>query len=152
MDSEVFPVLDDSGARLVAMWLRRLRSNGDTVYSGWYRTADLPMTEHRSVSVAFPLPNGSLTVFLRPAVGDDGALVLVSPRPSYGGDGAYLIVADRDRRAASVCRVPIAERFRVFEDDEGILRTDHAVDLWTIPVIRLHYRMERVATQSRGTP
>lgn len=146
MDSEVMSVIGDGGSQLGAMWLRRLRSNGDTVYSGWYGTADLPITEHRSIKVTFPLPNGSLTVFLRPEVDDDGALVLTSPLSSFGDDGAYLVVAERDRQTASVRRVPLAERFRVFLDDEGILRTDHALNLWTIPVIRLHYRLHRLAS------
>jgi len=83
---------------------------------------------------------------LRPEVDDDGALVLTSPLSSFGDDGAYLVVAERDRQTASVRRVPLAERFRVFLDDEGIVRTDHALNLWTIPVIRLHYRLHRLAS------
>ena len=149
MDSQVMSVIDGSGSQLGAMWLRRLRSNGDTVYSGWYGTAQLPIGEHRSVSVSFPLPNGRLTVFLRPGVDDDGALTLTSPLSSFGGDGAYLIVADRDPQGAWVRRVPLAERFRVFVDEEGVLRTDHAVNLWTIPVIRLHYRLQHLAISAR---
>ena len=39
-------------------------------------------------------------------------------------------------------RVPLAERFLVWVDDEGVLRTDHALDLGRLTVIRLHYRME----------
>jgi hypothetical protein len=39
--------------------------------------------------------------------------------------------------------VPLFEAFVVFVDDEGVLRTDHALTLWRIPVLRLHYRMER---------
>jgi len=27
--------------------------------------------------------------------------------------------------------------------EEGILRTDHMLTLWRIPVLRLHYRIER---------
>jgi len=40
-------------------------------------------------------------------------------------------------------RIPIIERFVVWLDDEGILRTDHSMYLWHIPVVRLHYRLER---------
>ena len=148
MDSEIVSVVDDTGRQLGAMWLRRLRSNGDTVYSGWYGTAQLPVAARRSVRVAFPLPNGSLTVFLRPAIDDHGALVLLSPLSTFGDDGAYLIVASGDRRTAWVRQVPLAERFRVFLDEEGILRTDHALNLWTIPVIRLHYRLQHLGTPS----
>ncbi len=81
-------------------------------------------------------------MFLRPEVGPNGSLLLASPLGSFGQDGAYLIVADRDGESAWVRRAPIAERFLVAVDDEGVLRTDHALDLWTIPIIRLHYRLE----------
>lgn len=37
--------------------------------------------------------------------------------------------------------VPLAEQFRVYVDDEGTLRTDHALSLWSIPVLQLHYRL-----------
>jgi hypothetical protein len=42
-----------------------------------------------------------------------------------------------------VRRVPIAERFDVYLDPEGVLRCDHDVRLWRIPVIQLHYRLDR---------
>ncbi|MDQ1475745.1 MAG: hypothetical protein QOE62_974 [Actinomycetota bacterium] len=58
----------------------------------------------------FPLPNGSISVFLQPSVDRDGALVLTSPIAKFG--------------------------------DEGTLRTDHALNLWSIPTLRLHYRLE----------
>ena len=57
IDSRIVAVEDHDGGRLGAAWLRTLRSTG----------------------VVFPLPNGSITVFLRPAVRQDGALVLESP-------------------------------------------------------------------------
>jgi hypothetical protein len=143
MDSRVVTVTGPGGARLGAAWLRTLRSSRQTVYSGWYGSALLPGARSPSVRVVFPLPNGSVTVFLHPEVGSDGSLILTSPRGGFGDDGAYLIVARPDDRSAWVRRVPIEERFVVWRDDEGILRTDHALNLWNIPVIRLHYRLER---------
>jgi hypothetical protein len=86
----------------------------------------------------FPLPNGSIAVFLRPDVRDDGALALTSPLRAFGDNGAYLIVSCADGRRASVRRVPLAERFVVRVDDEGTLRTDHALNLWQVPVLRFH--------------
>jgi len=59
----------------------------------------------------------------------------------FGENGAYLIVAGDDGRTAWVRRVPVAEHFTVYVDEEGVLRTDHQLNLWNIPVIRLHYRM-----------
>jgi hypothetical protein len=146
MDSRVFTVSGQHGRQVGAAWLRTLRSTGQTVYSGWYGTARLPNTEGPSIRVVFPLPNGSVMVFLRPEVRDDGALVLTSPLGAFGDDGAYLIVARPDRSSGWARRVPLAERFVVGVDDEGVLRTDHALNLWQVPVIRLHYRLERRST------
>jgi hypothetical protein len=133
--------LERDGVQLGAAWLRKLRSTGQVVYSGWYGVVQLPNTRAPSIRVVFPLPNGSVTVFLRPSVDGSGALTLTSPIAGFGDDGAYLIVRD-DQERASVRRVPLAETFRVYVDDEGTLRTDHALDLWSIPVIRFHYRLE----------
>jgi hypothetical protein len=142
MDSRVVGVRGPDGAQLGAAWLRNLRSTGQLVYSGWYGVATVPHRRDPSIRVVFPLPNGSITIFLRPEVGPNGSLILASPLGRFGDDGAYLIVTQPDGHGAWTRRVPLAERFVVWIDDEGILRTDHALDLWRIPVIRLHYRLE----------
>jgi hypothetical protein len=38
--------------------------------------------------------------------------------------------------------VPIVERFRSSVDDDRTRRPDHVLDLWSLPVIRPHYRMQ----------
>jgi len=143
MDSRVLAVTAPGGSQLGAAWLRRLRSSGQIVYSGWYGLAQLPNTGRPSIRVMFPLPNGSIAVFLRPEVRDDGALILTSPLGTFGDNGAYLIVARTGGHSAWVRRVPLAERFVLWVDDERILRADHALDLGPIPVLRFHYRLDR---------
>jgi hypothetical protein len=139
MDSRVVALRDANGSQFGAAWLRTLRSTGQVVYSGFYGTERLPRCDHTSIRVAFPLPNGSITVFLRPSVEPDGSLVLTSPIAQYGDDGAYLVVRHGERAWSR--RVPLAERFRVYVDDEGTLRTDHALNLWRVPILRFHYRL-----------
>src|SRR6185437_5353065 len=117
---------------------------GQFVYSGWYGTAQLPKADRPSVRVTFPLPNGNVTVFLRPELGPGGSLILDSPLGGFGENGAYLIVTDMERKWAWVRRAPIVERFAVGMDDDGVFRTDHALDLRQLPVIRLHYRMDLI--------
>lgn len=143
MTSTVKAVVARNGDQMGAMWLRTLRSTGQTVYSGWYGAALLPGSSQPSVRVVFPLPNGSVTVMLRPSVDSAGALTLTSPDGRFGDEGAYLLVAEPNGRTAWVRRAPLVERFRVYVDDESTLRTDHALDLWSVPVIRLHYRLQR---------
>jgi hypothetical protein len=145
MDSRVVALRGDDGAQLGAAWLRTLRSTGAQVYSGWYGTARLPNTDGPSVRVAFPLPNGSVTIFLRPEVRPDGALLLTSPLGKFGDDGAYLIVARADGHSGWARRVPLAERFVVWVDEEGVLRTDHSLSLWQVAILRFHYRLEHSA-------
>ena len=141
MESRVIRVLDDQSSQLGAAWLRTLRSTGRVMYSGWYSAVTLPRNARPSIKVAFPLPNGSVVVFLRPDSGPNGELRLTSPCGRFGGDGAYLVVADDGDRAWAR-RIPLAEQFRIYTDSEGVLRTDHALDLWQIPALRLHYRLE----------
>jgi len=102
IDSRVLAVVDHDGVQLGAAWLRSLRANGQTVYSGWYGTTQLPLARGPSIRVMFPLPNGSLAVFLRPTVEDDGALRLTSRLAAFGDDGAYLIVVRGDGETAWV--------------------------------------------------
>jgi hypothetical protein len=116
------------------------------VYSGWYGTVVLPGRQQPSVRVAFPLPNGSVTVFLRPEVADGDRLRLVSPLEPFGGDGMYLIVRPDAGQSAWVRRVPIDERFELWVDAEGVLRTSHRLRLWSVPVIDLHYRLDRLSS------
>ncbi|QFG27449.1 hypothetical protein F7P10_32840 [Actinomadura sp. WMMB 499] len=140
MTSEVTPVVAPDGGTLGASWQRRLRATGSTVFSGWYQAFTVPGVPQPRVRVVFPLPNGRLVVLLRPRVTPEGGLLLASPGGGWGEDGAYLVVERGSRAWAR--RVPVHERFHVHVDGEGVLRTDHALNLWTIPVLRLHYRLD----------
>lgn len=140
MDSSVSTILDRDGRQLAAGWIRRLRSNGDKVFSGAYQISSLPDADRASVHVTFPLESGNVQVYLRLSIGSDGSLVLASPPGAFGDDGAYVVVGFGARHFAA--RVPLHETFRLFLDD-GILRTDHALMLWRFTVVRLHYKLTR---------
>jgi hypothetical protein len=142
MSSDVRTIVGPDGAVLGTSWHRRLRSTGHTVFSGWYGVERLPGAERPSVRVVFPLPRGRLVVLLRPHVAVDGALLLTSTRGRWGDDGAYLVVEPRGRDRGWARRIPVHEQFRVFVDGERVLRTDHRIDLWRLPVLRLHDRLD----------
>jgi hypothetical protein len=139
MDSRVVPIVDADGVQRAAGWLRTLRSTGEYVYSGCYAVRSLPGSAQPSVHVAFPLPSGNVQVFLKPSVGPGGALELSSPAGRFGTDGAYVVV--KSGKLVYAARAPIHERFRVFVDGEGVLRTDHLLRLWSATVVRLHYKL-----------
>jgi hypothetical protein len=59
----------------------------------------------------------------------DGSLRLTSDGGEFGENGAYVVVGAADGYHAA--RVPIYETFRVYVDDEAVLRTDHVLRLWS---------------------
>lgn len=124
MTSDVRTVVGPDGDVLGTLWHRRLRSTGDTVFSGWYGVETAPGASRPSVRVVFPLPNGRLVVLLRPDVTADGDLLLTSTPGRWGDDGAYLVVQPDRRHRGGARRIPVHEQFRVFVDDD-VLRTDH---------------------------
>jgi hypothetical protein len=142
MDSSVLHIHDSSDAVVGAAWLRTMRKTSETTYSGMYGTVTLPGATQPSVRVVFPLPRGSLPVFLSPSADATAGFHLRSPIGSFGGDGAYLVLHHRaDMLHAR--RIPIAEHFHVYVDNDGDLRTDHSLRLWNISAVRLHYRLRR---------
>lgn len=140
MDSNVVHVHDRDGRVTGAAWLRNMRKTGATTYSGLYGTQLLPGHAQPSVRVVFPLPLGSVQVFLRPATDGGGGLHLRSPLGRFGDDGAYLVLRRRGG-AVNARRIPIAEHFHLFVDADGNVRCDHSLSLWRIPAVRLHYRL-----------
>lgn len=144
MDSRVVTLLDGRGEQRAAGWIRTLRSTGEYVYSGCYSTRLLPGAGQPSVHVTFPLEEGNVQVFLRPSALPDGSLELSSPAGPFGADGAYVVVRDprRPDRGHHAARAPIHERFRVYVDGEGVLRTDHELRLFRATAVRLHYKLE----------
>jgi hypothetical protein len=99
------------------------------------------------VRVVFPLPFGSLPVFLRPSTDGSGGLLLRSPIGPFGGDGAYLVL-NRIDGSLNARRMPVAEQFHLYIDDNQDVRADHSLKLWNVPAVRLHYRMQRDLTQT----
>jgi hypothetical protein len=140
MESDVVHLHDRDGDVAGAAWLRTMRKTGDTVYSGLYGITTLPASTQPSVRVVFPLPLGSVAVFLEPSADGHGGLHLRSPIGRFGSDGAYLVL-ERHDRTLNVRRIPIAEHFHLYVDPDGDVRTDHSLRLWSIPAVTLHYRM-----------
>ncbi|MGU3498831.1 hypothetical protein [Mycobacterium sp. C31M] len=144
MEGRVSVISDATGAQVAAGWVRTLRRNGDTVFSGCYSRRTLPGAPTPSVHVTFPLEDGNVQVFLQPQNRRGGGLRLVSPPGGWGADGAYVLVRDGGRHFAR--RVPLHETFDLYLDDEGVLRTDHVLRIGNLTAVRLHYKLERQGT------
>jgi hypothetical protein len=142
MSSEVVHIHDAAGNVAGAAWLRNMIKTGTVTYSGMYGVKTLPATTQPSVRVVFPLPLGSLQVFLTPSAGPNGSLYLRSPLGKFGDNGAYLVL-ERYDDTISVRRIPLKEVFHLYVDSAGDVRADHSLRLWSIPAVRLHYRLQR---------
>jgi len=151
IDSEVITIRDAAGEQVWAAWLRRLRRNGQFLFSGAYAVRALPGAQRPGIHVTFPLENGNVQVFLQPEVRRDGALVLTSARGPFGGPGAYVVVHGRGG-GAWAAKVPIHEEFIVFVDDRSELRTDHELRVGPARALRLHYRMRRGRVDTMAPP
>lgn len=141
MDSRVVWFTAADGTHSGTAWQRTLRATGATVFGGYYGVTVLPRAARPSIRVVFPLPNGSVTVLLRPEVTTAGHLRLVSPPGTFGQDGAYLIVRQPGTTAGWARRVPLPERFDVYVDDGDELRCEHRLGLGPAECLRLHYRL-----------
>ncbi len=125
MRSRVVGLVGPDGRHLGTAWQRTVRSTGATIFGGFYGIVTRPSASRPSIRVVFPLPNGSLTVFLRPDAAADGGLVLSSPAGEFGDDGAYLIVRPDAGPSGWARRIPLPERFELFTDVDGVVRCDH---------------------------
>ena len=141
MTSAVTRITAADGTPRGTAWQRTLRATGQTVFGGLYGIVDLANEQRPSIRVVFPLPNGRLSVFLRPENTPGGGLRLVSEGTRWGEVGAYLVVAE-DQRVGWARRIPLPEVFEVFVDDEGVLRANHVLRFYRWEVTRFHYRLQ----------
>ena len=139
MTNEVLHLIDPAtGTLRCACWLRKTVLSGRVVYAGFYSGCMAGGQPY--VKVAFPLPKGNVTVLLRVVVQADGSVKLISSGKGFG-DAGYYRVAARNNYSVKARYVPLKECIHVFEDAEGVLRTDHEFWFWRIKFLHLHYKI-----------
>ncbi len=142
MASEIVLLNDSDGRTRYAGWYRRLVESGRVIYTGFYMTSRVPLSERPCVKVVFPMPRGNATVILRPSVDAEGHFELSSEGKGFGDVGFYR-VETLGKGELRVWRVrTLKEHFRVYVDDQGTLRCDHRIRFLGLPVLHLHYRIE----------
>jgi hypothetical protein len=141
MSSEVVQLREPESKRLVYTgWLRRFKSNGKVIYAGIYSVARIPGETDPCVKVTFPC-RGSANVYLRPCSHADGSFGLVSTGARFGRSGFYRLVEASPEAWRVRNFTTLHEVFRVYVDEEGVLRTDHAISFMGLTILRLHYKM-----------
>jgi hypothetical protein len=147
ISSEVLELIDpNTGQTMQTAWLRHLLHNGHVLYAGLYSSCQIPNSDQTCVRVAFPLPNGSAVVILKPTLKPDGSLLLTSSGRGFGDPGFYFTL--RNAAGSWVRYVPtFHETIHVYEAEAGALRTDHIFSIWGQKFLHLHYRMMLKSTQ-----
>lgn len=141
MDSEIVHLCDAAGRVRYAGWYRRLVESGRAIYTGFYMCERVPHGDRPCVKVVFPMPDGNATVILRPVLDASGNLELDSRGERFGDAGFYRVQRARPGKLR-VWRVrSLVEHFRVYVDEDEVLRCDHRVRFLGLPVLALHYRI-----------
>lgn len=144
MDSEIVLLRREDGAIPFVGWYRRLRDSGRVIYTGFYMTETPPRYGCPCVKVVFPMPGGNATVILRPEAKADGSFELISDGRRFGDVGFYRIQAIDDETLRVWFTRSLKEKFHLYVDPDGALRCDHRIRFLGLPVVHLHFRMERV--------
>jgi hypothetical protein len=145
MTSEVVQLVESNTGRLAYTgWMRRLKSSGHIIYAGLYSDVNLPGEPNPCVKVTFPC-NGSANVYLRPVNHADGSFGLDSSGSAWGRSGFYRMVRSGGEHRRVRYIKTLHELFHVYVDSEGVLRTEHTISFLGLTIIRLHYKMSRVA-------
>jgi hypothetical protein len=152
MTSEVVQLREPGTGKLVHTgWLRRFRSTGKVIYAGLYSHTNLPGEENPCVKVTFPC-YGSSSVYLRPCAYPDGSFGLVSTGAAFGRVGFYRVLESGKDAWRVRNFTTLQEVFRVYVDQDDILRTDHTISFVGMTILRLHYKMTLRETPKEAAP
>jgi hypothetical protein len=148
ISSEIISLRKPNGEVRYTGWFRTLGTEARVLYTGFYMVERTPNEPRPCVKVVFPMPRGSATVLLRPAVERDGSLTLDSSGRAFGDAGFYRLAA-RGKEQVRIWHVrSLKELFHVYVDGRGVLRCDHTVRFLGLPVLKLHYKMHRTEGSS----
>ena len=146
MTSEIIQLVKPETCELLYTgWLRRLKSSGAVMFAGIYSIAKIPSENNPVVKVTFP-DRGSANVYLVPINHPDGSFGLQSFGREFGGSGFYRLVESGSDQWHVRLFKTLHEVFRVYEDAEKVLRTDHTISYLGMAIVRLHYKMTPVAS------
>lgn len=140
MSSQIITLSNAQGQRSSACWLRKSVKSGKVVYAGFYSACYLPAIKSNCVKVVFPVPKGNVTVILKVQVQSDGSVKLLSHGKKIGEPGYYRTQVSGNGRLR-VKYLPLKEEIHVFEDHEGVLRTDHKFWFLGSKFLELHYKI-----------
>ena len=138
LNSEIMELIsNESNEVKYTIWLRKLQSTGEVVYSGIYTTCVLP-SGITCVKAIFPLPKGSATVILRPTVGENFELILDSSGNKFGDAGFYFLVSDSKDVVWSQYLGSFTDKL-VVSEEQNCLKAKQTLRLWNLKVASFEY-------------
>jgi hypothetical protein len=150
MTSEILLLRRADGTTRYTGWFRKLQKTGQVIYTGFYMTERPPLHDGACVKVVFPMPNGNATVLLRPENDDGSGFRLASKGRAFGDVGFYRMHKRGD--GLRVWRVStLHESFRLWVDDEDVVRCEHHISFLGMNVLTLHYRIHERAEASKAS-
>ncbi|MCB0479413.1 MAG: hypothetical protein KDC84_14695 [Crocinitomicaceae bacterium] len=123
------------------IWLRKIKSTAQVVYSGVYETCILPSGQ-ACVKAIFPLPNGSATVILTPKVTDKGHLILESSGKEIGDSGFYFLLSDSNDQLWAKFIKSFKDTLILKEVNDGILATQK-LTIWGLRLVEFEYKINK---------
>lgn len=142
ISSDIITLMDkETGHRMQTGWLRRMLSSGDVIYAGLYSIAKPPLREGSCLKVVFPLPNGHVTVLMRPEASEQNSLKLHSDGTGFGDAGFYFVARNNTGRTWARYVRMMKESIHTYRNENGELRADHVLKICGLVFLRLHYRI-----------
>lgn len=133
--------LKSNGQPVWTIWYRTLKSNKRVIYSGIYTTCTPPLYSTPLLKVVFPLPNGNASVIMTKKVERDGSLTLSSDGKQFGQNGFYFYLTNRKGKHWAKYVRPMHEWIKVYVDEDKIVRADHNLNFYGLRFLNLHYKM-----------
>jgi hypothetical protein len=129
ISTAVIRLVDSAGAVTQTAWVREIVASERTLYAGSYSLCRVPGFDGPCVKVAFPLPNGSANVIMRPESAPDGSFTVRSSGRGFGDPGFYFFVQAGQGQGWSRYLKALKEDIRVYIDPRGHLRADHNLQI-----------------------
>jgi hypothetical protein len=126
------------------IWLRKILSTQQVIYSGIYTTCIIP-SGITCVKAIFPLPKGNATVILKPSVGENNEFILDSSGSKLGDAGFYFLLKDSKGNCWSKYIKSFTDNL-IVSNENGKLKANQTLKLWNIKVAQFEYEMEKQTT------
>lgn len=140
LSSEIIQLIDNITNEVkYTIWLRKIETTGQIIYSGIYGTCTLPSNQ-TCVKAVFPLPKGNATVIMKPSVGKNKELILDSSGKRFGDAGFYFLLNDSKNNYWAKFVSSFTDELIIRENGENLIATQ-TLKLWNLKVAEFNFKI-----------